>query len=110
MSGINAYKNMLNHNSLYGIADSKSNVSKINPKLDSSNQTNFADYLKDSIQEVNKSQQTADKMTQNLSTGKTENIHETMLSVAHAEVNFKFMVQLRNKALEAYQEVMRMPV
>ena len=41
---------------------------------------------------------------------KTENIHETMLALSHADLSFKLMVQVRNKALEAYQEVMRMQV
>lgn len=111
MSGINAYKNMMSHNSLHGAVDTSQQKSqKGNAVTGTSQSSSFADLLKESINQVNESQVTADKMTQNLATGKTENIHETMLSVAHAEVNFKFMVQLRNKALEAYQEIMRMPV
>ena len=50
------------------------------------------------------------KASTDLATGKKQNIHETMLAAAQAELNFNLMVQVRNKALEAYQEVMRMPV
>jgi flagellar hook-basal body complex protein FliE len=45
-----------------------------------------------------------------LAAGKSTNIHETMLAVSKAELGFNMLVQLRNKALEAYQEVMRMQV
>ena len=52
----------------------------------------------------------ADKAGMDLASGKQENIHEIMLKASHAELSFNFMVQIRNKVLEAYQEVMRMPV
>jgi flagellar hook-basal body complex protein FliE len=45
-----------------------------------------------------------------LASGKTGNIHETMLAATQAELSFNLMVQVRNKALEAYNEIMRMPV
>ena len=67
-------------------------------------------HLVESIDNVNKLQATSDKMATDLSTGKTQNIHETMLAVSHAELSFNLMVQVRNKALDAYQEIMRMQV
>lgn len=70
----------------------------------------FADHLKQGIKEVNTQQVTADKMGMELATGKTGNIHETMLAATQAELAFNLMVQLRNKALETYTEIMRMPV
>jgi len=70
----------------------------------------FADHLRDGIKEVNAKQVTADRMSTELSTGKTGNIHETMLAATQAELSFNLMVQIRNKALEAYGEIMRMPV
>ena len=42
--------------------------------------------------------------------GGTKNIHETMIAIEKAEISFKLMLQVRNKILEAYQEVMRMQV
>ena len=70
----------------------------------------FMAYMKEGISAVNEIQSTADKMSTNLATGKQENIHETMLAISQAEIGFKLMVQIRNKALEAYQEIMRMQV
>ena len=76
----------------------------------SEDEKSFMDYVSEGIKTVNDIQANADKMSTNLATGKQENIHETMLAVSQAELSFKLMVQVRNKALEAYQEVMRMQV
>jgi flagellar hook-basal body complex protein FliE len=72
--------------------------------------TSFMEHLQSGIQEVNQMQKTADKMAMEVSAGKNENLHETMLAATQAEIGFNLMVQLRNRALEAYQEVMRMQV
>lgn len=72
--------------------------------------TSFIDHLKGAIEEVNQTQVAADKKATDLATGKETNIHDTMLASSQAELSFNLMVQVRNKALEAYQEIMRMPV
>ena len=72
--------------------------------------TSFIDHLEGAIEEVNQSQIAADKKATNLANGKDTNIHDTMLASTQAELGFNLMVQVRNKALEAYQEIMRMPV
>jgi flagellar hook-basal body complex protein FliE len=72
--------------------------------------TSFMDHLKSGISEVNNAQKTADTMAMETASGKNENLHETMLATTQAEISFNLMVQLRNRALEAYQEVMRMQV
>jgi flagellar hook-basal body complex protein FliE len=70
----------------------------------------FMDHLRQGVDDVNAKQKTADTMAVQLASGKSENIHETMLAATQAELSFNLMVQLRNKALEAYTEIMRMPV
>jgi flagellar hook-basal body complex protein FliE len=70
----------------------------------------FMDHLKGSLADVNDMQKRADSMAMDLASGKSESLHETMLATTQAELTFNLMVQLRNRALEAYQEVMRMPV
>jgi flagellar hook-basal body complex protein FliE len=74
------------------------------------NGASFMDHLKENIHDVNHSQVKSDRMSMELSTGRTNNIHETMLAASQAELSFNLMVQIRNKALEAYNEIMRMPV
>lgn len=70
----------------------------------------FVDLLKDGIKEVNESQKVADKKASDVATGRSGELHEAMLSASQAELTFNLMVQVRNKALEAYQDIMRMPV
>jgi flagellar hook-basal body complex protein FliE len=72
--------------------------------------TSFMDHLSEGINEVNQMQKKSDAMSMGLSSGKSENLHETMIATTQAELSFNLMVQIRNRALEAYQEVMRMPV
>jgi flagellar hook-basal body complex protein FliE len=70
----------------------------------------FAETLKKSISEVNKLQQVADQKIEELITGKTDNIAEVMIAKEQADVALRLMVQVRNKVLETYQEMMRMQV
>ena len=76
----------------------------------STGKMSFFAQLQARVSEVNESAKTADKMTTAVATGKSENLHEAMLATSTAELTFNLMVQVRNRALEAYQEVMRMPV
>tara|TARA_Y100000588_G_scaffold224907_1_gene238840 strand:- start:96 stop:413 length:318 start_codon:yes stop_codon:yes gene_type:complete len=70
----------------------------------------FADTLAQSLDKVNKLQKEADVAIQDFATGDTRNIHETMIAVSKADVAFRLTMQVRNKMVEAYQEVMRMQV
>ena len=70
----------------------------------------FAEMLKDSVEKVEQLQTKADKMTMDLATGKSRNIHETMIAVSKAEIAFQLMTQVRAKAIGAYNEIMRMQV
>jgi flagellar hook-basal body complex protein FliE len=72
------------------------------------NEENFSGVLKDSIQKVNNLQVEANKAIQDLATGRTENIHEAMIAIEKADISFKMMMQVRNKILEAYREIIHM--
>ena len=78
--------------------------------LNSSNSRSFNDILRDSIMEVDGLQKNADTAIQRLVTGRSKNIHETMLAVEKAEIAFKMMNQIRLKVIDAYKEVMRMQI
>lgn len=67
-------------------------------------------FFKELVGKVNDMSQQSDQAVQKLVTGENRNLHETMIAVEKASVSFLFMSQVRNKALEAYQEIMRMPV
>jgi len=68
----------------------------------------FASFLEKSVGDVNELLNTADKKSVDLATGKSENIHDALISMEKAETSLKLMLQTRNKALEAYHEILRM--
>ena len=70
----------------------------------------FADTLAKSIEEVNHLQKEADQAIEKLASGESQNVHGAMLAVNKADTAFRMTMQVRNKILEAYQEVMRMQV
>jgi len=70
----------------------------------------FASVLKSSLAEVNQLQQQADQAITALATGEKASLHETMIAMQQADVSFRLMMQVRNKIVEAYQEIMRMQV
>lgn len=70
----------------------------------------FQEMLKKSLEEVNQDQVNANTAIHELVAGRSKNIHETMLAVERADTSLKLMMQVRNKALDAYREIMRMQV
>lgn len=70
----------------------------------------FADTLNEAINSVNEMQRTSDKKMQDLATGRTDNIADVMIASEKADIALKLMVQVRNKIIDAYQEVMKMQV
>jgi len=73
--------------------------------------TDFSTLLKDSIDKVNDTQQQANKLANAFETGETDaSLAEVMISLQKASVSFQAMVQVRNKLVEAYKDVMNMPM
>lgn len=68
----------------------------------------FLASLKDAIAKVGEAQAQADGSVQALMTGQTTNLHETMIALEKADVSFQMMLQVRNKIVGAYEEIMRM--
>jgi len=73
-------------------------------------QPGFKEALTESIKKVNDLQLEADRAMEELATGKTSNLHETMIAIQKAGLSFKMLMQVRNKIMTAYQEIMRMQV
>jgi len=62
------------------------------------------------IDEVNTSQVNAEQETVKLARGESRNVHEALVSLEKANLSMQFTLQVRNKVIEAYQEIMRMQV
>ncbi len=70
----------------------------------------FSDIIKDSIQKVDQAQKDADRIMQDFVTKKNTDLHEVMITWEKADISLKLFMKIRNKVLDAYQEVMRMQV
>lgn len=71
----------------------------------------FAQVLKGSIDKVNETQKSANQMAEKMIAGdSTQNLHEVMIALQTASISFQEMVQVRNKLVTAYQDVMNMQV
>lgn len=71
---------------------------------------NFGDILTNAMNELNSLQNTAATMNEDFVAGKTENIHQVMIAGEEASLALQMVMEVRNKVLEAYQEIMRMNV
>ncbi len=70
----------------------------------------FVQTLKDAVESVNHQQVRADDVAARFAAGQVEDVHDAMISMEKAALSFKFMVEVRNKLLDGYQEIMRMQV
>ncbi len=70
----------------------------------------FLGMLRQSVDQVNQHQHQADHAVKEMVAGRNKNIHETLLAVERADASLKLMMQVRNKILDAYREIMRMQI
>ncbi len=70
----------------------------------------FKDILGGKINEVNEMLQSKDRAIEDLATGRTDNVAEVLTAVQKADIAFKALMQIRNKLVDAYQEVQRMQI
>lgn len=72
--------------------------------------SDFKVVLENFLREVNNLQKDADESIKKFVSGEKVALHDVMIAVQEAQISFQLMLELRNRLLEAYQEVMRMPV
>ncbi|XPV69278.1 MAG: flagellar hook-basal body complex protein FliE [Halarcobacter sp.] len=96
------------------------NISAINnslsPIINKENQTkktddsSFEEILKGAITDVNKTQVEGYKAMEGIATGEVKNLQEAVQKIEEAELSLKLALEVKNKALGAYKEIMRMSV
>ena len=79
-------------------------------QVNSGKANGFSEALHNAVNDVERLQQNADKAIQKVQTGQASNLHEAMIALEKADISFRTMLQVRNKLIEAYQEIMRMQV
>ncbi|AJC91063.1 MULTISPECIES: flagellar hook-basal body complex protein FliE [Campylobacter] len=83
----------------------------IGNKTNNNNNTNigdeFSSLLKNSINDLNKTQETAEAAMVDIATGEVKDLHQAAIAISKAESSMKFMLEVRNKAINAYKEISR---
>lgn len=72
--------------------------------------TGFDDWMQVQLDTLNQQILEADTKVQQLAAGEEANLHDVMISLEKAKMSFELVLAVRNKALEAYQELMRMQI
>ena len=70
----------------------------------------FGEVLKDALNNTNDLQIKADQAVNNYVAGTHDNLHEVMIAAEEAKLSLQLLVQVRNKIIEAYQEIARMQI
>ncbi|WP_431189519.1 flagellar hook-basal body complex protein FliE [Aciduricibacillus chroicocephali] len=72
--------------------------------------SDFGQMLKSAIEKVNDAQTESDMKTEAFASGKIENLHDVMIASQKASIMMETAVQMQKKAIDAYNEIMRMQV
>ena len=73
-------------------------------------QQGFMDMLKSAVDQVNEIQHESGRLEDAVASGENMNIHQAIIAGEKAGLSFRLMMQVRNKLLDAYQEVSRMQI
>jgi len=80
--------------------------SKVSGGVENSS-TDFAQELKNAINNVNEMQVESEKAMSDIATGQVKDLHQAAIAIDKAEISMKLMLEVRNKALNAYKEITR---
>lgn len=69
--------------------------------------TDFAQELKNALGNVNEMQVEGEKAMSDIATGSVKDLHQAAIAIDKAEISMKLMLEVRNKALNAYKEITR---
>jgi len=72
--------------------------------------TSFVDQLKNAVAEVEHLQVQREDMVEQMVTGEVAEVHDVMIAAKESQLAFELLLEIRNKLLESYQEIMRMQV
>lgn len=72
--------------------------------------SDFSSWLNQQVDVLNKQMVDSDNQLRSLAMGNAENLHQVMISLEKTKLSFELALQVRNKLLEAYQDVMRMQI
>ena len=80
------------------------------PAAQPADKPSFARVIGNLVDDVDKLHKTAEQTTEKMITGELEDIHQVMVAMEEAQTSFRLLMELRNKLVEAYREVMKMQI
>jgi len=80
------------------------------PEVGPQKDSGFGAILQDAVHEVNQFHDNASKSVENFLSGEGDDLHKTIMATQRADLSMELFLQVRNKVVQAYQEVMRMQV
>jgi flagellar hook-basal body complex protein FliE len=96
-------------NPIQGI-EQKDNTLGINGKGAAKVGADFSQFLADALKEVDALQKNADVASVGLATGQIQDLHTAMVALEKANLSLSMTVEVRNKVLDAYHEIVRMQI
>ncbi|QTA38152.1 flagellar hook-basal body complex protein FliE [Thermosipho ferrireducens] len=85
------------------------NYNNLKPNITKNSKApDFTRVLNDALKNVNEQQKKAEKMADDFATGKISNIHEVIIEAEKASISLRLTVEVRNRIVDAYREIMRM--
>ncbi|ABK81769.1 flagellar hook-basal body complex protein FliE [Campylobacter fetus] len=89
-----------------------SEISNLNQTTEQTKQkdgagSGFSDMLNKALSDLNDVQEKADKAVADLATGEVKDLHQAAIAIGKAETSMKLMLEVRNKAINAYKEISR---
>jgi flagellar hook-basal body complex protein FliE len=102
MSAIDAFKSLPSIGSPFKLPETAPDLHKPG--------SSFGDTLDKFITDVNKMQLNAEDKTTKFAAGEIQDVHEVMAAAEEAQISMMLLLELRKKAIEGYQELMRTPV
>lgn len=83
---------------------------KLDNKDTKNNNLNFKNLLLKSINNLNTYEDEINKLDLMLATGEIDNIHDVMIASQKAEIALQFAIEVKNKIMDAYKEIMRIQI
>lgn len=105
MLSVSAAQSVSQINNLQGLSShtaTQGTTAKIDGNL------GFGDLVQKFIQQTNAQQAISDAAIDSFVTGKSDNIQQVVLAIAEAEMSFQFFMEVRNKVIESYNELLRL--
>lgn len=109
---INAYRSAMGQSQLGGVGGVEKKTAEGFGNLAGTGtapKTNFMDSLKGSLAEVNGEQIKKDQMVASFATGENQNVHELMIQLQKSGLAMSMTSTVRNKVLDMYRELVKMP-